>query len=755
MKIIVLLAMAACQLSAVSITVKHAAGGTNTYAEDALQTAIDDPLTVCGDIIEIDPGAERHNYYPYVLRGPALAPSLGGPAVPPSYAKDCASSGGKYITIRSSLAYQLTPGKRVGAADAANLAFVGVLPDLTPSVGCTVFTTERAANYWRLQGLNIAATTGTCNQGGNPLVRTSYISVSTGGSAMYQLTDFPHHIAIDQCWIHGIDSYPIRDGVQLEGVSIDLTNSTIENIRSGENESHGITSVSGRGPIRVVNNKISALSIPMFWGGAPSPTKRTVEYVEFSNNWIYRQYKWMDWYGTDNPTPSSPCPVDSDGHGATYRNTAAVTYWECQGASPGTWTSISAGTYNALIDVRIPYPGKNLTEVKSASKMHIEGNVYDQGGQLNLAGQLNSCWNLSLYDGPASDISNITIENNICQHAGWGLIQGQDITANNPEGALVFSKNGNRPLHHLLFRNNLFQHMGEDMYTQPAFGYIGNFQQSVGFAAFGHNFGDSITMDHQTYQSEYTGGGLNTNTGVRTADLSFDPSQPGLNQRVTNSIFTAGRAPVSPYDRNGVARGWGPYAEMASNGIIDNLGLGSTASELDDMRFHCDAGQLGCAYTNAFDEGPANCPGCYTHFKTHTEAKFVDYPDDLTLQSDSPYKAAGLDGRDLGADLNTVGWATVGAQAGTLAPYLAMKIRSVISASTTVAVRFSAIDTSSCTVAARVYGFPLSSPVATSTANTGDLDRTVTLTGLTSGTKYGLRVTCAGTYYREDEFRTP
>jgi len=70
-------------------------------------------------------------------------------------------------------------------------------------------------------------------------------------------------------------------------------------------------------------------------------------------------------------------------------------------------------------------------------------------------------------------------------------------------------------------------------------------------------------------------------------------------------------------------------------------------------------------------------------------------------------------------------------------------------------VRFSAIDLSSCTVEARVYGFPLSSPAATATDSTATLDRLVTLTGLTSNTKYGLKVTCAGTYYREDEFRTP
>src|SRR4051794_35845775 len=103
MRVIPIFLLAISSQLPAAITVKHAnpAIPDTAYAEDQLQAAIDATSTTCGDIIEIDPGASRHGTGSYILRGPALAPALGGPAVPPSYAKDCAASG-KYITIRSS-----------------------------------------------------------------------------------------------------------------------------------------------------------------------------------------------------------------------------------------------------------------------------------------------------------------------------------------------------------------------------------------------------------------------------------------------------------------------------------------------------------------------------------------------------------------------------------------------------------------------------------------------------------------------------
>jgi hypothetical protein len=202
-----------------------------------------------------------------------------------------------------------------------------------------------SAGYWRFQGLEISAAPTNCDQGGKALFHTG--RTLGGGAGLARVDQFPHHIIIDQSWIHGIDSFDIRDGVFADGIDIDIRNSTIDNIRTERTAATGsfaIISYGGLGPTRVTNNKLSAGEIHAIWGGALGAMQGAqTQWISFTGNWLYRPYKWLDWSGTVDPTPTSPCPVDSDSHGATYRNTTAVTYWECQGASPGTWTSITAG----------------------------------------------------------------------------------------------------------------------------------------------------------------------------------------------------------------------------------------------------------------------------------------------------------------------------------------------------------------------------------------------------------------------------
>jgi hypothetical protein len=783
-KILFALVLACSSALAVpGITVKHVDGTTTAYAEDELQLAIDNPLTACGDIIEIDPGASPHYIEPYYLRGPWLDPALGGPAVQPSHAKDCAASG-KYITIRSSLAYQLTPGKRVGAEDTAYLAYVGHIA-FGDGFGCTVFRTERAASFWRLQGLELSAPAVDCASGGAAIVMATYQEYNLD-YALGRLDQFLNHITIDQCWIHGLDGHRLRDGILLDGNSMTVSNSTIENVHMGTDntqESHAIIMENGRGPMFIFNNKLTAQTIPVASGGEITPTLRGVESLVFVNNWLYHPWKFLDWSGTTNPTPTSPCPVDSDAHGATYHNTAGATYWECQGAAPGTWTSISAGTYNALVAARIPGWQKNIIELKRISNLHGEGNLLDQSAQRSADNQVGTCFFVSLTDGPSGHTDNILWENNLCRKAGWGFGQSYDLVPRNPNGHTRYWTNGGRPMHNIVYRNNLHQSMAENIYTHPGFGDeygVDAFSQSAGFARLANNISYAVTLDHNTFESRLTDrtdiSNYARNTGFRMDAAYLRDGIEAVNQRMTNNVMTAGMRPISSGSGNNDVRAvsalWGPHAEIAANAFIDAQEIGvipnSGINNIDSLIWHCIPGEVGCAYTTVYNSYPPNCLGNGGSSALSLAADggackygipgnfgFTSYPTDLTLQSGSPLKAAGLDGKDLGADLNTVGWATAGAEAGTMAPYLAMKIRLIRPASTSAFVRFSAIDTSSCTVAARVYGFPLSSPVATATVNTGDLDRTTTLTGLTAGTRYGLKVTCAGSYYREDEFRTP
>jgi hypothetical protein len=416
------------------------------------------------------------------------------------------------------------------------------------------------------------------------------------------------------------------------------------------------------------------------------------------------------------------------------------------------------GTYNALVAVRIPTPNKNIFELKDATFVHLEGNLLDQAYSWQRESQHGACLLLNLTGGGSATpgtpdkIAHVALENNICRHAPWGISQGR------VSGVVNWDNNG-VGAHQISFRNNLFTLMGEDIYTKPGFGTIsGIWAQDATYHQMGTGPYGDVTDDHNTY----IGRSVNITNPQDNDALRLDlnttvpPNPPAFpypsGQRVTNAILTAQRSPLQ-LGGNGVEsalnRGWGKYAELAKVGFVDSRSIG--LSGMVSVTSHCDPGDGDCPYTTLWNTPPANCLGC--QYPTVTAAKFTSYPTDLTLDPASPFKSAALDGKDLGADLNTVGWATAGTESGVLPAYLAMKIRTVIPATTSAQVRFSAPDQASCTTAARTYGFPNSSPVS-SIAGTGTLDRLVTLTGLTTGTKYWLTVTC-GSYYREGEFLTP
>jgi hypothetical protein len=736
-------------LVAQNVTLKHQNGTSAVYPYAQLQNAID--TAACGDIIELDPGAGRQSHGAYILRGPGIPAAFGGGGSQP-YSKDC-SAAGQYITIRSSKAYQLTPGARVGAADAGALAFLG----LNPGYGCSVITAEPGANYWRLQGLEIAAPPQSCLYGGNDLIYLTYLL--GGGTAAARPDLLPNHIIIDQCWIHGIDSYDLRDGVHMDGILITLRNSTVENVRTNSgsgSESHALSSTAGLGPTFVRNNKLSGGMIHSIWGGgAPVIQGAQSAFIEYVGNWLYRPFKWLDWSGTVNPAPLSPCPVDSDGHGATYRNTSAGTYWECQGTSPGTWTRLaSQSAYLALVNARLPTPNKNMFELKNASFVHVEGNYLDQAYSWYFDGQNGSCFLLNLIDGVSTRLAHIDIENNLCQHGAFGFSQGA--------GDYGGWDNRGRYGHEIHIHNNLFQYIGEDITVTPGFGTMASWKGQTAMTQFADRFFSNYTWNHNTFiGSNQSIRSQQDNCGIRL-DSVDDPAFPALGHRVINSIWTLNQSPLHSTEGGGsyqdaIMNAWGQrYSELAANAMIDYLSVGPTPS----VTGHCDptygieaTGLMEpCPYSTPPNTYPPSCLGC--QYPAPAAAHFSNYPLALSLQPGSPLQGAALDGRDLGADLNPVSWATAGAQSGILPHYLAMKIRTVIPASTSVQVRFSAYDTSACSLEVRIFGFPTSAPAAAVTDNSGVIDRLVTLAGLTPATTYDLKLTCAGDYYRHEKFRT-
>jgi hypothetical protein len=118
----------------------------------------------------------------------------------------------------------------------------------------------------------------------------------------------------------------------------------------------------------------------------------------------------------------------------------------------------------------------------------------------------------------------------------------------------------------------------------------------------------------------------------------------------------------------------------------------------------------------------------------------------------APYQGSATDGRDPGANIDLVNWATAGALNGAANPFLNMQIRSSRANSTGATIRFTAPSANACTLEVspnQNYSPPAGTSILTQTGQ----DVTAQVSGLAANTQYFSRTTCDG-YQVEGTFRT-
>lgn len=119
------------------------------------------------------------------------------------------AGGDAWITIRSSRLAELAAERRVMPVDAA------LMPKLEAAGGnAPVFQTEDGAHHYRLLGLEVRPEPGGAT--------TALISL--GRDSQTELSQVPHHIQIDRCYIHAHPGLPTRRGIALNSAHTDITN---------------------------------------------------------------------------------------------------------------------------------------------------------------------------------------------------------------------------------------------------------------------------------------------------------------------------------------------------------------------------------------------------------------------------------------------------------------------------------------------------------------------------------------------------
>jgi hypothetical protein len=243
---------------------------TQISAHSKPQTALDNAS--CGDTLVLQAGQT----YP-------------GFTLP---AKNCDAN--HYITIRSSaLAAGLPPeGVRATPCNAGVASLPG-RPDLScastsnvmarvaglPQVS-HIINTDPGANYYRLVGLEVADT------GANG---------SAGGYYDLIMLTSADHIIVDRCWIHGSPTGEDVKGVAFSGSSyVAVVDSYISDIHSKLSglgaDSSAIGSVTGTGPVKIVDNFLEAAGENVLWGGGASTANVTD--VEMRRNHMFKPFTW-------------------------------------------------------------------------------------------------------------------------------------------------------------------------------------------------------------------------------------------------------------------------------------------------------------------------------------------------------------------------------------------------------------------------------------------------------------------------------
>lgn len=186
-------------------------------------------------------------------------------------------SGSGWITIRSSAFANLPEKVRVSPSSAALMPKI-----VTPNYSPALFVQLSAANY-RLVGLEIKA----------DAIAQVFALLRIGQGAT-SLSQYPQNIIIDRSYIHGNDTADLFHCVMLDGGAAAVIDSYLSECHHRSQDSQAISSVSGTGPFKIVNNYLEgAGENTLFGGGDPVVANVVPSDIEFRRNFVTKPASWF------------------------------------------------------------------------------------------------------------------------------------------------------------------------------------------------------------------------------------------------------------------------------------------------------------------------------------------------------------------------------------------------------------------------------------------------------------------------------
>ena len=374
----------------------------------------------------------------------------------------------------------------------------------------------------------------------------------TTGQSATSLSELPHDITIDRCYIHGTPKGNVKRGIALNGASLAVIDSYISDIHVVGQDTQAIAGWNGPGPFKIVDNELEAAGENIMFGGAlPALVNNIPADIEIRGNHFFKPLTWM---------------VGSPSY---------------------------AGTHWAV---------KNLLELKNAERVLITGNILENNwldGQTGFGFLVGP--RTELGTAPWVYVQDITFTYNILRHTASGIkIAGID------DGDPQQWVRGRR----ILIENNLFSDINGKVW--------GGGDGKLFEVLYG---ADAVTIDH--------------NTGFQSNQILYADGAPS-----THFVY---RNNITPHNMYGV-KGSGSASGTPSlnsyfpgfvfqNNVLENMAPSGVPP-------------------SSYPPGTAFPPDWAT-------VQFMDFANgNYALAPSSPYKNAGTDGEDLGADIVGINAAT-------------------------------------------------------------------------------------------------
>ena len=167
-----------------------------------------------------------------------------------------------------------------------------ILPKIITPNSAPAIAARFGANHYRLVAVEITTTFSTLEDEQYGLVDLGE-DPATGKSAS-SLSEVPHDITIDRCYIHGTPKGNVKRGITLNGASLAVIGSYISDIHVVGQDAQAILGWNGPGPFKIANNELEASGENVMFGGAlPTLVNNIPSDIEIRGNHFFKPLNWM------------------------------------------------------------------------------------------------------------------------------------------------------------------------------------------------------------------------------------------------------------------------------------------------------------------------------------------------------------------------------------------------------------------------------------------------------------------------------